>query len=123
MLSFLLGLIPGALNTVNGITNAIANEKIAGLNSKTDQERIASEERVNTLQARRDVLIEDAKHSKLDLIIRSIIGGSVAYIIAKLLVYDKTFDATTLMSPDLWNVVYIALGFYFLSSTASFFRR
>lgn len=123
MLSFILGLIPGVLNTVNGITTAIANEKIAALNAVTDQERIAAQERVSTLQAQRDVLIEDSKHSKLDIIIRSIIGGSIAFIVTKLLVYDKALDATTVMSPELYNIVYLGLGFYFVTSTASLFRK
>jgi len=42
MWSMLLGLIPGLFSTVNGITNAIANERLALINAKTEQERIAA---------------------------------------------------------------------------------
>ena len=40
-------LISGLFGTVNGITNAIANEKIAAITATTDEARIAAQERVN----------------------------------------------------------------------------
>lgn len=123
MLSFILGLIPGVLNTVNGITTAIANEKIAALNATTDQERIASQERVTTLQAQRDVLIAASQRSSLDIWIRLAYSLGPIYILNKMYIYDKTVDSITIMSPELWNVIYITIGFYFLHSTASLFRR
>lgn len=123
MLSFLLGLIPGALNTVNGITNAISNERIALLNAKTDQERIASEEKIATLQAQRDVLVEDAKHSNFDIWIRGAFTAGPIFVLNKIFIWDKAFDGTTLLSDQLWNVIYIVIGFYFVHSTAALFRK
>lgn len=116
LFNLLLGLLPGAFNTINGITNAIANAKIAALTATTDQARIAAQEQIATLEAKRAVLIADGQRSSLDIWIRSSMGISVAYIIGKLLVYDKTFDATTIMSQDLWQLIWIVTGFYFLHS-------
>jgi hypothetical protein len=53
----LLGFIPNVLSTIDGITAAISNEKIAALTATTQQEQIASAERIAALQARRDALI------------------------------------------------------------------
>lgn len=123
MLSFILGLIPGALNTINGITNAIANERIALLNAQTDQAKASIQERIDTLQAKRDVLIEDSKHSNLDIWVRALLASGPIFILNKIFIYDKAFDQTTLMSSDLWNVVYIVLGFYFVHYGLSVLRK
>lgn len=129
------GLITGAFGTINNITNAISNEKIVGINAKTDQERIESQERVNTLQLRRDVLIAEAG-SKLNQRIRAALAAGPAVLLLKLFVWDKvvgsfmgcagkagnaascvTFN-TDPLDPNLWNVVMVVLGFYFLSEGA-----
>lgn len=59
ILSF-LGIVPAALNTIDGIEKAISNEKLAQISATTDQERIASQERVASLQVRRDILVKEA---------------------------------------------------------------
>jgi hypothetical protein len=82
MLFTLLGLIPGLLNTVNGITNAITNEKIKLAGAQTEQERIASQERITSLQAKRDVLIAESGRSNINAIIRGWIGASVAFLLS-----------------------------------------
>src|SRR5215831_9173091 len=121
----ILSLLPGVFSSLNSITQSITNERISALNAKTDQERIASEERVSQLQAQRDVLIEDSKHSKLDIWMRTIIASGPAFILCKIFFYDKLgFGTTEIGNTDyLWNVIMVVLGFYFLSSTASFFRK
>lgn len=123
MLSFLLSLLPSALSTINGITNAIANERIALINSKTDQERIASLERIGELQARQNVLIADASHSSLDLWIRSLIALGPTAFLLKIFIWDKvlqsvTSGSTPAIDANLWGVITAVLGFYFLSSAA-----
>lgn len=117
----LIGIVPNVLNTVNGITNAIANEKIAALNARTDQERVAAEERVQSLQAQRDVLIEDAKHSKADLYMRLAIAIGPAVLLNKVLIWDKALGSwtgghTDPLGTDLWAVVTAVVAFYFVTS-------
>lgn len=126
MLSGLLGLIgivPNVLNTVNGITNAIANEKIAALNARTDQERVAAQERVNTLQAQRDVMIADAQHSNIDMWMRSAIALGPTVFLTKIFIWDKvlgywTQSKTDPLDTNLWAVITAVIGFYFLYSGA-----
>ena len=128
LLTALPSLISGLFGTVNGITNAIANEKIAALNATTDQQRIVAQERVSQMQAQRDVLIADAAHSKLDLWMRFIIAIGPASYLLKIFLWDKvlavwTNGSTDPIDPNLWNVVMVVLGFYFVSTTALMFKK
>ena len=121
----LLGLIPGLFTTISGITNAISNEKIAALNATTDQERVAAEERVTTLQAQRDVLVADSAHSNLDIWVRTIIASGPAFILCKIFFYDELGFGTTSIpsSSPLWNVIMAVVGFYFLTSAISIWSK
>lgn len=125
MLSLILGLVPGLFNTVNGITTAIANERIAALSATTDQEKIAAEERVNSLQAQRDVLVADSAHSTLDLWMRTIIASGPAFILCKIFFYDELGYGETQIpiNSPLWTVIMAVVGFYFLSSAVSVWAK
>lgn len=121
MWSMLLGLIPGLFTTVNGITNAIANERIAGLNATTDQERIASQERVNTLQARKEVLLANSGNPFTKFIMFGF-GVGPLILLTKIYVWDKAFGQwtsghTDRLDDNLWWIIIAQIGFYFLANT------
>jgi hypothetical protein len=120
MLSFLLGLIPSAFTTISSITNAISNAKIAAIQATTEEAQIAANEQVATLQARRDVLIADANQSHMDIWIRSLIAIGPSVYLAKIFIYDKVLALgnTDPLDPNLWNVVMVVLGFYFLATAS-----
>lgn len=123
MWSFLVGLLPGVFSSITSITAAISNAKIAAINATTDQARIAAEEEVSVLQAKRDVLIADASQSKLDLYMRSLIAVGPAVYLTKIFIYDKVLQQWTLgntdpLDPNLWNVIMVVLGFYFLATAS-----
>ena len=124
------GLIAGLFGTINGITTAISNEKIALITAKTDDQRIASTERIDALRQRRDVLIAEAGASRLNIIVRSAMGFSVAIVLAKLFVWDKVIGSlvgcsqapvgtcgifvTDPLDDNQWHVIMVVIGFYFL---------
>jgi hypothetical protein len=115
----ILGLIPGLFSTVQGITSAITNEKIHLASSQNESDRIASQERIVALQAKRDVMLAESGASRINAIIRACIGGSVAFVLAKIFVWDKalgdyTGGHTDPLDPNLWSVVMATIGFYFL---------
>lgn len=133
MLSFLLSvpsLISGLFGTLNGITNAISNEKIALLTATTQQEQIAGNERIATLQQRRDVLIAEAGSSRLNIYVRAGLALGPLVILLKLFVWDKVIGSlvgcsqapagtcgkftTDPLDAHQWQVVMIVIGFYFL---------
>lgn len=121
-------LISGLFGTINGITNAIANEKIAALTATTQQDQIAANERVATLQQRRDVLIADAAHGSIDIWVRTIIAIGPALYLFKIFVIDKVcgplfHTETDPLDDNLWQVVMVVLGFYFLSATSTTVAR
>ena len=121
-------LISGLFGSINAITAAISNEKIAAITAKTQEEQIAANERVAQLQQQRDVLIADAQHSKLDLYMRSLIAFGPAMYLLKIFLWDKVLAAWTNGTTDridanLWQVVMVILGFYFVSATTTTVAR
>lgn len=116
---WMLQLIPGLFNTVNGITNAISNERLKLIDAKTDQQKIASQERINSLQAKRDVMIAESGASKLNAFVRACLAAPVAIVLGKIYVFDKAFGQwtgghTDALDPNLWNVITATIAFYFL---------
>lgn len=128
MWTALLGLLPGVFSTINGITNAIANAQIAKLNATTDQDRIAAQATVDTLQARRDVMIAESGSSKLNGLMRFLIAVGPAVYLTKIFIYDKVLQTLTHGSTDpldgnLWAVVTAVVGFYFLYDASTTVAR
>jgi len=93
MWTAIFGLIPGAFQTINGITNAISNQKIAAIEATTEQERIKAEENVKVLEARRDVLLSAQARSKLPILIQTGLGLVGLIILAKLGIWDKVIGS------------------------------
>jgi hypothetical protein len=132
MLSLLLGIIPGLFTTVNGITNAISNERLKLIDAKTDQQKIAAQERINSLQAKRDVMIAESGASKINAVMRACLAAPVAIVLGKIYVWDKvigslsgcagvagqTMDClvfrTDVLDANLWTVITATIAFYFL---------
>lgn len=125
----------GMFGTINGITAAISNQKIAAINATTEQERISAQERVNTLQARRDVLIAEAgSGSRINLIIRAAFGLVGLSVVAKLYFWDKVVGSFAGCSQALhgtcgifttdpiddngWKLISVIVGFYFLTEVS-----
>ncbi len=135
LLSLLLSvpsLMSGMFGTINGITKALGDAKIAAINAATAEAKIQAEERVSMLQARRDVLIGEANAgSRLNLIIRSLFALGPLSVVLKLYVWDKVIGSlagcsqapagtcgiftTDPLDENGWKVISVVLGFYFVS--------
>lgn len=120
MLAFLGTLFGLLIPAVDRIGGKIADAKVAQANAITDQERIAAEERVKTLEARRDVLVAESG-LPINTIVRLLFALPPAIYLAKLYVYDKVLGlgATDPLSPELWDVLWTVIAFYFLSELGS----
>lgn len=131
MLSFftgLLGMLPGAFKSIDKITDAISNERLKKIEAKTKEEQIAAEERVKTLEAQRDALIAQSNKSSVPIYVQSFVGACVAFLVGKLLVWDKalgqwTYGHTDPLGDDLRWIMISVMGFYFLSSTAYILKK
>ena len=132
MISFLLGLIPGAFSTINGITNAISNERIRKIDAVTDQERIRADERIKSLEAKRSVLVAESGFSRTNAFIRAALAVPVVVVLGKLYIWDKVvgsfsgcsgafgsaYECITFRTDPLdtnqWGIIVAVTGFYFL---------
>lgn len=128
LITGILGILPGAFGTINKVTDAIANERLKKIEATTQQEQIASEERVKTLEAQRDALIAESNKSNVPIYVQSFVGACVAFLVGKLLVWDKalgdwTHGHTDPLGSDLRWIMMTIIGFYFLSSTAYIFKK
>ena len=136
MIMGFLGLAPKVFGTIDNITNAIANERLALINAKTAKEKQESLERLGRLEAQKDVLVAEAQPgaSKLNTIFRFVgFGLPASIIIWNYIVWDKvmgklagcTYDKlpeychyfkTDGLSPEMWYAVMAAIGFYLVTS-------
>lgn len=107
------------LDPLERIGTKIADAKIAMMRVEGDKEKIAAEERVKSLEAQRDIMVgEAAAGIRTNAWMRAAIAAPVAFLLWKVLVWDKalgewTGGRTDALDPNLWKVVMIVIGFYF----------
>lgn len=113
MLGWLLGLI----NPLSGVTKQIIAAYAEKQNAQTDQQRIAADERIHTLEARKAIILQ-AQQDPFERWVR--IGFALPFVlyIWKLVLWDKLlgWGATDGLSADLWTILYIVLGGYFVDT-------
>lgn len=114
-----MGFLLSLINPIGKIAESLAQAYAAKQSATTDQERIAADAKIKTLEARRDVLVAESRHPG-NVIMRGLLALPVAAILWKIFVWDKCLGlGATTMSPDTWHVVWIVLGFYFLAEIAN----
>lgn len=114
MWKIILSLFTGPLSSLSDDLKEAYQSK---LNAANDKERIAAEERISTLEARRNVILA-AQSDPYERWIRILWAFPfVAYTI-KTVFWDKVLGlgVTDNLSEDLWLMLYIILGGYFIDS-------
>lgn len=127
----------GLFGSINKITAAISNERIAMIGAQTAEDKALIQSRLEALLARRDVMIAESAHSKLNIIMRTTLALGPAAVLTKLLAWDKVVGSimgcageagraarcavfnTDVLDPNLWNVIMVVVGFYFLADGVS----
>jgi len=109
------------------ITDKIVEWQLKKVDAKTEQERIAADERVKALEAKRDVMVAESGRP-INQWIRAALTFPVIVILWKVFIGDKALGQwtgwrTDALSPELWYVVMIILGFYFLDNTLARWKR
>lgn len=124
------GLILGLINPISGIVKDIADAKVQLAKAETDEERVHAQERIGTLQARRDVMVAEAggPYGWINAMMRGLLALGPTVLLLKIFIYDKalgqwTDGSTDALDPNLWQVVTVVLGFYFLDSIVARFKR
>ena len=115
MWAFLLKFLPIIGSSIGSIVKQIQEEKTKQLNSKNEAERIASDERIKVLEAKRDILLESYRN-RWDNIVRFLWAAPFILYIWKLIIWDKILEwgITDPLSPTLENIMWTVLGGYFL---------
>src|SRR3990167_11151676 len=93
---------------IGTIASRIADAYEAKQKATTDKEKIAADERIKTLEAKRDVLVAEAK-SPINALIRVLFALPPAVYLAKIFVYDKVlgWGVTDPLSDELEQIVWI----------------
>lgn len=110
------------LNPLGAIGKSLAEAYAAKQNATTDQARIAADATIKTLEARRDVLVAESRHP-WNVAMRGFLAMPTGILLWKVMVWDKTIGGFTAVSEDVWHVVWIVLGFYFLSEITNRIMR
>lgn len=120
----MLGLLISLVDPISRIAGKIVEARIAAANAQTDREKIAADERVKTLEARQAVLVAESG-SRINSIIRACFALPFVIYNAKLVVWDKVLDlgSTDPLSPELFQIELVCIGFYFLHSIVDRWRR
>lgn len=115
MWKFLLSLVTGPLSSISNDIKEAYQSKLAAAN---DAERIAADERINLLEARKSVILA-AQSDPLERLVR--IGFALPFVLYtwKLVIWDKIFalGVTDGLSADLTQLMWIVVGGYFVDVT------
>lgn len=115
IVSLLGGLVTGPLKSISNDLKEAYQSKLAAAN---DAERIAADERINLLEARKSVILA-AQSDPLERLVR--IGFALPYVAYtwKLILWDKilALGVTDGLSPDLTQLMWIVVGGYFVDTT------
>jgi hypothetical protein len=115
MLSLLLSLVSGPLTSISHDLTAAYQAKLAATN---DAERIAADERISILEARKSSILA-AQSDPIERWVR--VGFALPFVIYinKLVLWDKVlhWGATDGLSSDLNQLMWIVIGGYFVDTT------
>lgn len=123
------GFIGAIADPITKITGQIADAKVKLEQAKNDKERLAAEERVKTLEAKRDVLVaQAASGDRTASLIQALFALAVLVWLVKRLVFDTALHqwtgwTTPALPEELEPIVLAVIGFYFVDIIAGKFRR
>jgi hypothetical protein len=123
----MIGLLLGLIDPISRIAGKIADAKTAQANAQTDREKIAADERVKALEARKSVMMAEAG-GRVNQFMRAAMALGPMLYLNKIFIWDKvlgglTGGRTDPIDANLWNVIIAVVGFYFLYDIAARLRR
>lgn len=121
MWNILSALFTGPLKA---ISNDLKEAYQTKLNAKNDAERIAADERIALLEARKSSVLA-AQSDPYERWVRILLALPFVVYINKLVVWDKVlgWGVTDALSSDLYDIMMIVLAGYFVDSAIKRFKR
>jgi hypothetical protein len=115
MWKLLLSLVTGPLTSISNDIKEAYQSKLAAQN---DAERIAADERINLLEARKSVILA-AQSDPIERLVR--VGFAFPFVAYtwKLILWDKilALGTTDALSADLTQLMWVVVGGYFVDVT------
>lgn len=120
MIKLILSFLSGPLSSVS---KDLKEAYQAKLNAQNDKDKIAAEERINFLEARKDVILA-AQGDPFERFVRIAFAVPFVLYLWKLVLWDKVFEwgVTDDLSQNLWNILFIVLGGYFIDTIVRRFK-
>jgi hypothetical protein len=115
-----IGFLIGLIDPISRIVGQIAVARTEMAKAATDQERIHAQERVDTLEARKAVLIAESG-SRVNGLIRA--GFALPFVIYNIKLVMAGQATTDPLSAELYQVELACIGFYFLYEVTARLRR
>jgi len=118
------GFVGDLLAPVNGIIKSLADAKVQLKNAENDEQRIFQQERINALNAKMNLQLGEAPFTRLNAMTRTAAAAGPIIVLLKIFVWDKalgqwTGGYTDPLGEQLWQVIMVVLGFYFVSDMAA----
>lgn len=112
------------INPIQGITREIAQARVALEKERNAERRIELEGKVAALNAQQSVLIETQQHF-LNRLARFLLTVPIIVILWKLFIWDKVlgWGATDPLGKDLWDVLKVVMGGYFVTLAIDRWRK
>jgi hypothetical protein len=109
---------------VSSITDAIRDMRKDALDAGNTASRIELEATIAVMENRRAVLVAESK-GNWNVFFRILLAFPFAVFLWKVVIWDKVlgWGVTDDLSPDLWNLMMIVFGFFFVYETAALFKR
>lgn len=122
MLQMILNFIGGGI--VGQIGKQLNTAYKQRLDSQNEQQRVEADKEIASLEARKAVLVAESRY-QWNVLFRFILAAPFALFVWKVIVWDKVlgWGATDDLSTDLWNLMMVVYGFYFVYETARLFKR
>jgi len=112
------------INPITAITKQIGEARAALEKEQNTERRIQLEGEVAALNAQQSVLISTQQFF-LNRLMRFLIAFPIAFILWKLFIWDKALGlgSTDSISQDLWDILKIVVGGYFLTNVVERWRK
>jgi len=105
---------------IGSIVSRLAAAYEAKQRAETDRDKLAADERIKVLEAKRDVLVREAAHGGLASWVRPLFALPFVVFTWKVVVWDVVLQQGTTdpLSPHMTDIMMVVIGGYFLSRTA-----
>lgn len=125
----MLKLVLGALgsfftSSLSAVSNDLKEAYQSKLNAANDSERIAADERISLLEARKDTILA-AQSDPVERWVRVLFALPFVIYTWKLVVYDKVlaWGATDALSAELSHLMWVVIGGYFVDGTVRYVAK